>query len=262
MDAVRLGLALRALRLRRGWRQLDLGRKVGLSHGTISNIERGRLDHVSVHTLRRVTGALGGDLDIRIRWRGEQLDRLLDAGHARLVSAVASRLTASGWQVALETTFAIWGERGSVDLLAYHSESRTLLVVEVKTVVPDFQAMIAAIDRKARLAPEIARARGWHAPHASRLLVIEDGSTSRGRIRRISPAADAALPVRGREVRTWLRHPSGGIAGLLFMRSATPGDTTQRTTGRQRVRRANRGRNATGTGVSGVGHPERPSVPA
>src|SRR5262245_4788382 len=146
MDAVRVGLALRALRLRLGWRQLDLALRVGLSHGTISNIERGRLDRVAVDTLGRVSSALGADLDVRVRWRGEQLDRLLDAGHARLVSRVASRLTTRGWQVAVETTFAIWGERGSIDLLAYHAQSGTLLVVEVKTVVPDFQAMISALD--------------------------------------------------------------------------------------------------------------------
>jgi len=245
MDAIRLGQGLRALRLRVGWRQLDVALKVGLSHGTISNIERGRVDQVSMDTLRRVANAYGADVDIRIRWRGEQLDRLLDAGHVRLVSAVASQLTAAGWLVAVETTFSIWGERGSIDILAYHPEIAALLVVEVKTVVPDFQAMISALDRKARLAPEIAAARGWNASRASRLLVIEDGSTSRDRIRRVAPAATAALPARGTEVRTWLRRPSGLLAGLIFLRSANQRDATTRVTGRQRVRRLIRVRTAT-----------------
>jgi hypothetical protein len=30
-------------------------------------------------------------------------------------------------------TFSIYGERGSIDLLAWHSETRTLLVVELKS---------------------------------------------------------------------------------------------------------------------------------
>ena len=41
MDALRLGLQLRALRIRRRWRQLDVALRAGVSRGTISNIERG-----------------------------------------------------------------------------------------------------------------------------------------------------------------------------------------------------------------------------
>jgi transcriptional regulator with XRE-family HTH domain len=249
MDAVRIGLTVRALRIRLGWRQIDVARRAGVSHGTISNIERGRCDGVSVATLGRVAHALGADVDIRVRWRGAELDRLLDAGHVRLVSKVADRLSTFGWQVAVETTFSIWGERGSIDVLAYHARTSSLLVVEVKTVVPDFQAMVAGLDRKARLAPVIARDRGWHAPKGSRLLVIEDGSTARDRIRRLAPVTVAALPDRGMTVRTWLRRPSGSLAGLLFVRSANQADARQRATGRQRVRRPQNRRNTTGSGV-------------
>ena len=262
MDAVRIGLSLRALRIRLGWRQIDVARRVGVSHGSISNVERGRCDAVSVATLRRVAHALGADVDIRIRWRGAELDRLLDAGHVRLVSKVAERLSAFGWQVAVETTFSIWGERGSIDILAFHAQTSSLLVVEVKTLVPDFQAMVASLDRKARLSPVIARERGWRASSASRLLIIEDGSTSRDRIRRLAQAAAAALPDRGMTVRTWLRQPLGGVAGLLFVRSANQGDAGQRTTGRQRVRRPRTARTSTGTGVPVESRPERPAAPA
>jgi transcriptional regulator with XRE-family HTH domain len=246
MDTIRLGLAVRALRIRLGWRQIDVAVRVGLSRGTISNIERGRLDAVSLATLRRVAGVLGADVDVRVRWRGEQLDRLLDAAHSRLVSAVADRLTRSGWNVAVEVTFSHWGERGSVDILAFHRQSATLLVVEVKTVVPDFQAMVAGLDRKARLGPEIARNRGWQASSASRLLVIEAGSTSRDRIQRVGPAAAAAVPDRGMAVRSWLRHPSGSLAGLMFVRSASRAGVTQGAASRQRVRRRKCVRSATG----------------
>jgi transcriptional regulator with XRE-family HTH domain len=262
MDALRLGLSLRALRIRLGWRQKDVARRVGISHGTISNIERGRCDAVSVAMLCRVANALGADVDLRIRWRGAELDRLLDAGHVRLVSKVADRLLAIGWQVAVETTFSIWGERGSIDVLAYHAQTSSLLVVEVKSIVPDFQAMVAGLDRKARLAPAIARDRGWHVRRASRLLVIEEGSTSRDRIRRVTPAAAAALPDRGMHVRMWLRRPSGALAGLLFVRSANQGDAMHRATGRQRVRRPRTSRTSTGNGVPVESGPKRPAAPS
>jgi transcriptional regulator with XRE-family HTH domain len=248
VDSVRIGHSLRALRIRQGWRQIDIATRANLSRGTVSKVERGRLAAVSLEALARVAATLEADLDVRIRWRGEHLDRLLDAGHARLVSVVAGRLSRRGWEVAVEVTFSIWGERGSFDILAFHPSSGSLLAVEVKTVVPDFQAMMAALDRKARLAPGVAAEREWHATRSSRLLVIEAGSTARDRMRRLDAAAIAALPHRGTKVRTWLENPSGPLAGVLFVRSATQGDRTQQAAGRQRVRRPRTGRYATHEG--------------
>ncbi|MBI2782085.1 MAG: hypothetical protein HYX55_09865 [Chloroflexi bacterium] len=57
---------------------------------------------------------------------------------------VAGQLRALGWEVVLEATFFIRGERGSIDVLAWHAASRVVLVIEVKSVVPDIQAMLAA----------------------------------------------------------------------------------------------------------------------
>jgi len=126
MDAIRLGLALRALRIRRGWRQSDLGDRVGLSHSTISNVERGRLGTLSLDSLARIVAALEARLDVTVRWSGEQLDRLLDEGHARLVDAVVSVLVRWGWEVGVEVTFAMYRERGSIDILAWHRSTGIL----------------------------------------------------------------------------------------------------------------------------------------
>src|SRR5438309_2150340 len=169
MDAVRLGLSLRALRIRRGWRQSDLGARVRVSHGTISNAERGRVGSLSVDTLARIVAALDARLDVTVRWRGEQLDRLLDEAHARLVESVVSLLVRWGWEVGVEVTFATYGERGSIDILAWHQSTGILLVIEVKTVMPDAQAMLATFDRKVRLAPGIAAERGWAVSAVARL---------------------------------------------------------------------------------------------
>ena len=38
----------------------------------------------------RAAAALGATVDLRLRWNGEQLDRLLDEAHAHLVELVAS----------------------------------------------------------------------------------------------------------------------------------------------------------------------------
>ncbi|MEO5941250.1 MAG: helix-turn-helix domain-containing protein [Candidatus Limnocylindrales bacterium] len=241
MDWIRLGLAYRALRIRRGWRQVDLATRAGVSRSEISRIERGHGAGVAAGTLGRVAAMLDGRLDIALRWRGEGLDRLLDAAHARLVDQIVEVLTADGWVVAVEVSFAIGGERGSIDVFARHRSTGLLLVVEVKTVVPDHQAMLHVLDRKVRLAPRIAAERGWDVTGpVARLLVVAEGTTARRRIAALGATYATVLPARGPAVRGWLRSPSGRMAGLLFLPYATGARLGQRTTGVSRVRGPNR----------------------
>ena len=240
MDSIRVGLALRAVRIRLGLRQIDLARRARVSRGAVSAIELGRWEEVSLAELERVAHALGARLDVAVRWKGERLDRLLDEAHAATVAAMVVRLEHDRWLVAVEATFSIWGERGSIDILAWHPATETVLVVEVKSVIPDLQALLYGVDRKARLAPEIAGQRGWRPSTVGRLLVVAESPTSRGRVRRHSTVLDAALPARGAEVRTWLRAPSGPLAGLLFLSNASQGGTTGSSWRRERVRPINR----------------------
>jgi hypothetical protein len=55
-------------------------------------------------------------LDVRVRWRGEGLDRLLDEGHATVVDRLVALLESLGWQTWLEVTFNDYGDRGSIDV--------------------------------------------------------------------------------------------------------------------------------------------------
>jgi hypothetical protein len=66
-------------------------------------------------------------------------------------------------------SFSRYGERGSIDVLAWHPRRRALAVFEVKSVTPDMQAMFVGLDRKGRLAPGIARERGWEPAAGPRL---------------------------------------------------------------------------------------------
>ena len=69
-------------------------------------------------------------------------------------------LLALGWEVAVEVSFSRFGERGSIDVLAFYPIRRALLVSELKSVT-DMQAMLGGLDRKGRLGPAIARDRDW-----------------------------------------------------------------------------------------------------
>ena len=82
---------------------------------------------------------------IRLAWNGEGLDRLLDQAHAGLVEQVVQRLRAEGWVTDVEVSFAIRGERGSIDVLGFHEASGIVLDTEVKAVVPDSQATLAGV---------------------------------------------------------------------------------------------------------------------
>jgi len=123
MDAVRIGRSIRAIRLRLGWRQSDLGVAADVSRSFVSKIERGLLRHTELDRLERICEALGADLDMRVRWRGEGLDRLLDEAHASLVDRMVRELREAGWEAALEVTFNEYGDRGSVDIVGWHPSS-------------------------------------------------------------------------------------------------------------------------------------------
>ena len=51
--------------------------------------------------------ALDGRLDLNVRWRGGELDRLVDSRHAPVVSAASDLVASSAWQVLQEVTYAI-----------------------------------------------------------------------------------------------------------------------------------------------------------
>jgi transcriptional regulator with XRE-family HTH domain len=241
MTDVRLGIRFRALRHRLGWRQEDLAKRCGLTQDFISLVERGKLDSLQLRKLRQVAAELDADLPLLLRWRGGDLDRLVDEGHANLVGSTTDILKAAGWQIRPEVSYAIYGERGSIDLLAWHQAARVVLVVEVKTELVSVEETLRKHDEKSRLARQIAAEEvGWEATTVARLLILPDQTTSRRRVGRHSSVIDAAYPLRGKELRRWLSKPGGAMAGLLFVAPLKRRDhETKRAIGRKRVRSAN-----------------------
>jgi transcriptional regulator with XRE-family HTH domain len=85
----RCGATFRAVRIKRGWRQVDLARRVSVHRSVISNIERGHLESVAIGTLLRIARALEIQVTFTTRWRAGDLDRLISGKHAGLHEAVA-----------------------------------------------------------------------------------------------------------------------------------------------------------------------------
>ena len=72
-----------------------------MSQGLVSLVECGHVQDVSVRALRRLAVSLGAELRLELWFRGGELDRLVDEGHAALLGAVARRLDALGWETRL-----------------------------------------------------------------------------------------------------------------------------------------------------------------
>ena len=217
MHDPRIGAAVRVIRHRRGWRQLDVAAAAGVSQTLVSAVERGHVDGISVGTIRNVVGALGVRMELELRWRSGAIDRLLDERHAVLVGRTVLLLRRRGWATDVEVSYAHYGERGSIDVLAWHEPSRTLLVVEVKSALMSVEATLRKLDEKARLAPAIVASRQERPACVSRLVILPATTTARRAVARHAAVLDAALPERGGTLRMWLREPSGSVRGLLFV---------------------------------------------
>ena len=237
MDPIRFGRGIRVLRQRRGWRQEDLAAAAGLSQPVVSRIELGDLASIAVGRLERVVRALGASFDLGIRWHGAAFDGLIDAAHARLVEEVVRLLVSHGWEAVAEASFSIYGERGSIDVFARHVVRRRLAVVEVKSELGDLQATLAALDRKLRNAPAVARDRGWAPWPAARILVVAESASARRRVAEHEATLRTVLPLVGRPVRQWLQEPEPATIGGVWFLSGT---RTAGVIGSNRVRRSRR----------------------
>jgi len=217
VDRFRFGRGLRALRQRRRLTQTALGARLGWSRSKVSRIETGRLSGVAFDDLERVAAELGARIRLDLAWHGAALDRLIDERHAALVDATVRWLTAAGWNAVVEASFSIYGERGSIDVFAWHPAG-PLLVVEVKASIGDANQTLIGIDRKVRLAPSIAKERRWPAGSVGGILVVASTTTSRRRIALHDAAFRASLPSTAAECRRWVASPSGRPArGIVFL---------------------------------------------
>jgi transcriptional regulator with XRE-family HTH domain len=241
MDDQRIGRSLRVLRQRRGMRQSDVAAAAGVAQSLISEIEAGRIEPLQLGALRRVFAAVGAGFGGSVDWRGAALDRLLDARHAAVAASSGDLLLRFGWDVHPEVTYSIYGERGSIDVLAVRPAERAALVEEVKSELGTVEGTLRKLDEKTRLVAEriVDDRFGWRPGTVGRLLVLPDTDTARRAVREHALLLDAAFPDRGPSVRRWLRAPAGQLSGILFVpadANIARGDRRAGGAGVQRVR--------------------------
>lgn len=242
MDDRRLGASVRLIRTRLRLRQVDLAAAAAVSQSTVSDVERGAIDSMSVATLRGIVAALGATIVLDVRWRGGDLARLIDRDHAAVVHQVVGLLRRGDWTVAVEWSFNHYGERGSVDVVAWHPNRRALAVIEVKSRLTDLQDLLSTLDRKARIAPRLlAVERGWRPESIGKIVIVRDTAASRSIAGRHAAMLAVSLPDGSRRSRRWISEPIGALAGLWFLSDIAKSDSRTVPIDANRVRRRRAG---------------------
>lgn len=190
---------------------------------------------MSVRAVRSICAAVGLPVSWDVGWQRQLIDRLLDADHAALAAHVTRRLERLGWTVRVEVSFNRYGDRGRIDLLAFHAPS-TVLVAELKTLIVDGQELIGGVDAKARIAPFLAREIGWRPGLIVPAIIVADSTTARRRTATLGPLL-SRFNLRGPAALAWLRAPVTPASGLLMLTKLphTAGADARRA-GRRRVR--------------------------
>ena len=218
MDDQRIGWSLRSIRVRKRWRQEDLATRAKVSRWVVMRIEQGRLASVPLGKVRAVAAALDARVDAVVRWHGGDLSRLVSARHARMHEIIARYFQdLPNWIIEPEVSFSIYGERGIIDVLAWHPTTRILLVIELKTEIVDLNEMLGTIDRKRRLAAKVAEVRKWEPLAIGTWVVVADNRTNRRTVAEHGAVLRAKLPTDGRGIVRWLRRPGGRIDALSFL---------------------------------------------
>lgn len=217
------------LRVRQRLTQVALAARAGVSRRAVSMLELGRARSLPLGTIEAIAHGLGVRLDLRLLWNGAELDRWLDEGHAALGAAVKRRLERWGWLVRVEVSYSRYGERGRIDLLAFHAVTGILLVIELKTELVDVQALLGALDVKARLASEICARFGWNPRRVVPAIAFSEDRTTRNRLQRVAGLFDR-YALRGRAAWVWLRRPGTDSAptGVLVFVGVGGGTRRQR----------------------------------
>lgn len=164
-------------RIRREWRQSDVASRTRMSASVIARHERGMIN--SLTRLERHAAVLDLRLDLRLMGRAGQLDRLADEEHAAIVEMLAGWLRRCGHQVEAEASFSEWGERGRIDLLAHAPRTRTVVIVEVKTLLLDLQELLGGLNVRERLISTIAQRRGWGVDRRITVLAVAGTASNR-----------------------------------------------------------------------------------
>jgi hypothetical protein len=218
---------------------VDVAQMARCSESTVGRVENGDWHSVAYGRITAIADALGIRFEHLAQWRGAALDRALDEGHARLAGIVASLIGGWGWETRFEVGYSINGERGSIDILAWHPATGCVVVFEIKTELGSVEGLLRPLHVKTRLAARIAREQfGWDARSVSVVVVFPETMSVRRAVERHANVILRALPARSRAIRSWLQSPAGSLRGCWFLSDPRGTTLTRNPSSIRRIRRS------------------------
>lgn len=200
-DRFQIGAAVKSLRTAIGWSQQTLATRAGVSQSLVSLVERGRIADLTFGTASALLEAMGGRLIVRVDapYLGDRV-RQRDPAHARMSAHVVRRMRAAGWVVATEVEVGGDRSRGWIDALAFHPESGTLLIIELKTEIHDLGQIERNLGWYEREAFAAARRLGWRPRRAIGCLLLLASRANDDRAASNRASIDDGFRIRAREL--------------------------------------------------------------
>jgi transcriptional regulator with XRE-family HTH domain len=209
---VRLGTAVREARRDRGWTQSVLATAAGVSQPLVSAIESGDVG-ASIESIGSVAKALDADLSIerrppRVIGRSDQGD----PAHARCVAACRRVFEHAGLVCAVEREIVDGRLRGWIDLLGYSTESRRLLIAEIKTEIRDVGGLERQLGWYVRASVGAVRDLGWRPREIVAVVALLATAANDAIVVANRQAFGQAFPMRGAVLSAAL-FDGGSVAG-------------------------------------------------
>ncbi len=158
------GQKIRRARKRRGWTQVEIARRIGVSSSTISALERGDGGTLSLELWQQVALAL--DVPLKVEVGRDALEEPVDAGHLRMQELVLRLGRATGRRRTFELATKPDDPRRSTDVGLIDDAARLLLLIECVNTFGTINASIRSSDRKRADAEALAVAIGHGDPYA------------------------------------------------------------------------------------------------
>ncbi|HEV8696154.1 MAG TPA: helix-turn-helix domain-containing protein [Candidatus Limnocylindrales bacterium] len=210
---VRIGAIVRAGREGQRWTKTNLGERSGISRQMVAALESGKANP-SLDVIGALLEALEIELDIVARGPVEVAGSgPADAAHAICSAYVQRRLVAAGWQVEREVRITDRRYLGWIDILAFHPQTATLVVIEVKTRIDDVGAIERSLDWHVRGATRAAERLGWRPRRVIAWVVALASDEVEDAIRRTRELWATAFPARASAMRALAADPATSPSG-------------------------------------------------